>query len=83
MVTKKTISFAMIHFTITFLIVWLLTGDAFIGGVVAMVEPTVNTVAYFFHEKAWDKVAKKKMEKSNKCVVRRKLAYQAPWKGVP
>ena len=33
--------------------VWLITGSFVLGGLVAMIEPAVNTVAYFFHEKAW------------------------------
>ena len=53
MVTRKTISYGIIHFTVTFLIVWLMTGDILVGGAVALVEPAINTVAYFFHEKAW------------------------------
>ena len=50
---KKTISFAIMHFSVAFLVTWALTGDFVIGGLVAIVEPAVNTVAFFFHEKAW------------------------------
>jgi len=49
----KTISFAVMHFTVAFSVTYLLTGDLLIGGMIAMVEPAVNTVAYFFHEKFW------------------------------
>ncbi len=52
----KTASFAAVHFTVAFTVTWLITGDVVLGGVVAMVEPAVNTVAYFFHEKAWSKI---------------------------
>ncbi|MFD3319491.1 DUF2061 domain-containing protein [Alteromonas macleodii] len=31
----------------------MLTGDILIGSLIAMVEPAINTVAYFFHEKIW------------------------------
>ncbi|MCR9187810.1 MAG: DUF2061 domain-containing protein [Alteromonadaceae bacterium] len=31
----------------------MLTGDLLIGSLIAMVEPAINTVAYFFHEKIW------------------------------
>lgn len=61
MIKKKTISYAVIHFTVTFLIVWLMTGDPFIGGAVALVEPTINTIAYFFHEKIWDGISARKL----------------------
>ncbi|WP_211829461.1 DUF2061 domain-containing protein [Kistimonas asteriae] len=50
----KTLTFAAIHFFIGFTIVYLLTGSLAIGGLVALIEPTCNTVAYFFHEKIWN-----------------------------
>ncbi|EHK0840219.1 TPA: DUF2061 domain-containing protein [Vibrio parahaemolyticus] len=53
MTKLKTASFATVHFSVAFTVVYLLTGDAFIGGVMAMLEPSLNTVAYYFHEKVW------------------------------
>ncbi|MBV7300401.1 DUF2061 domain-containing protein [Enterovibrio paralichthyis] len=50
---KKTISFAGIHFTVAFTVAYVLTGDILLGSLIAMVEPMVNTVAFYFHEKAW------------------------------
>ncbi|MEC7941862.1 MAG: DUF2061 domain-containing protein [Pseudomonadota bacterium] len=55
MTKLKTASFATIHFSVAFTVVYLLTGDAFVGGVMAMLEPTLNTVAYYFHEKVWQR----------------------------
>ncbi|MDD3450297.1 MAG: DUF2061 domain-containing protein [Gammaproteobacteria bacterium] len=49
----KTLSFAVMHFTIAFAVAYLLTGDLVVGGAVALVEPAVNTVGYHFHEKVW------------------------------
>ena len=49
----KTCCFAAMHFTVAFLVVYALTGSFIVGGVVALVEPTINTVAYHFHEKLW------------------------------
>lgn len=49
----KTISFAIIHFNVAFMVAYVLTGDAFIGGLMATIEPSINSVAYFFHEKVW------------------------------
>lgn len=49
----KTITFAITHFTVAFTVAYLLTGDILIGSLIAMVEPAINTVAYFFHEKIW------------------------------
>ncbi len=53
---NKTLTYAMMHFTIAFSVAWLLTGDLLVGGLVAVIEPAVNTVAYWFHEKAWANV---------------------------
>lgn len=50
---KKTLSFAVTHFSVAFAVAYLLTGDLLVGGLVACVEPMVNTVAYYFHEKVW------------------------------
>lgn len=61
----KTITFAMVHFTVAFSVAWILTGDVVIGGVLAMVEPAVNTVAYFFHEKVWQKISDRREKKSS------------------
>ena len=53
----KTLSFASVHFTVAFTIGYLLTGSVVVGGAMALVEPACNTVAYYFHEKAWARVA--------------------------
>lgn len=53
----KTITFACTHFTVAFTVAYVLTGDIIIGSLIAMVEPAINTVAYFFHEKLWNRRA--------------------------
>ncbi len=53
---KKTLSFAVIHFTIAFSVAYILTGDVLIGSLIAMLEPTINTGAFYLHEKVWQKV---------------------------
>ena len=55
MARKKTVTFAITHMTVAFLVGWALTGSVAIGGALALVEPLVNTVAYFFHEKLWER----------------------------
>jgi uncharacterized membrane protein len=51
----KTMSFAAVHFTVAFTVGYLLSGSVLVGGAIALVEPAVNTVAYHFHEKAWNR----------------------------
>lgn len=52
----KTLSFAVVHFIVAFSVGFALTGSVAIGGAIALIEPALNTVAYFFHEKAWDRI---------------------------
>lgn len=52
---RKTASFAVLHMSTAFLVTWALTGSIMVGGAVALVEPAVNTVVYFFHEKVWQR----------------------------
>ena len=56
----KTISFAAVHFSVAFTVGWALTGDWIVGGTLALVEPMINTVAYFFHEKVWERVRQRR-----------------------
>jgi len=51
----KTFSFGVLHMTVAFTIAYLMTGSVMVGGAIALVEPAINTVAYFFHEKVWDR----------------------------
>ncbi len=52
----KTFTFAAVHMTVAFSVVYAMTGDVVAGGAVALVEPMCNTVAYFFHEKVWERI---------------------------
>ncbi|WP_420426452.1 DUF2061 domain-containing protein [Algiphilus sp.] len=49
----KTFTFALVHMTVAFTVVYLMTGNWLAGGAVALVEPACNTIAYAMHEKAW------------------------------
>ncbi len=52
----KTLTFAAVHMSVAFTVGYLLSGSLLIGGAMALVEPAINTVAYFFHEKVWDRI---------------------------
>lgn len=49
----KTITFAIMHFSIAFSVAYLLTGDMLVGGLIALVEPAINTIGYVIHERLW------------------------------
>lgn len=55
-IMKKTASFAVLHMATAFTVAWAMTGSVAVGGAVALVEPAVNTVVYFFHEKIWQRL---------------------------
>ncbi|SDI98983.1 DUF2061 domain-containing protein [Billgrantia gudaonensis] len=57
---KKTATFALVHFCVAFSVTYLLTGSWVLGGMVALIEPAANTVAYFFHEKAWERIGRRR-----------------------
>jgi uncharacterized membrane protein len=52
----KTISFAAVHFTVAFSVGYVMTGSVWVGGAIALIEPALNTVAYFFHEQLWERI---------------------------
>ncbi len=49
----KTLTYLSIHLTIGFTVAYLFTGSLSIAGGIAVIEPCINAVAFFFHEKAW------------------------------
>ena len=51
----KTFTFAAVHFTVAFAVGFALTGSVVVGGLLALVEPAINTVAYHLHERAWQR----------------------------
>jgi uncharacterized membrane protein len=61
-IMTKTITFAALHFCVAFTVGYVLTGSALVGGTIALVEPAINTVVFFFHEKVWRKIEENKAE---------------------
>jgi uncharacterized membrane protein len=59
MIKTKTLTFAIVHMTVAFSVVYVMTGSMVLGGAVALIEPLCNTVAYFFHERAWERVLRR------------------------
>ena len=51
----KTLSYLVIHLVIGFTVAYLFTGSVVIAGGIALVEPCVNGVAFYIHEKVWNR----------------------------
>ena len=51
----KTLTYLSLHLTIGFSVAYVMTGSVALAGGIAIVEPCINAVAFFFHEKAWQR----------------------------
>jgi len=60
----KTMSFALLHFSVAFTVAYLMSGSLLVGGAIALVEPAINTIAYYFHEKLWSRLQNNKNAES-------------------
>lgn len=56
----KTFSFAAVHFSVAFLVGYLMTGSVWVGGALALVEPACNTLAFHLHEKVWRRIERRR-----------------------
>ena len=56
----KTMSFAVVHFAVGFGVTYALTGSVVIATGAALIEPAVNTVAFFFHERIWQRLGNRR-----------------------
>jgi len=58
----KTMTYLAVHLTVAFTIGYLITGSIQIAGLITLIEPCANAVAFFFHEKAWKWRLRRKAE---------------------
>ncbi len=54
---KKTLSYYIMHITVAMLVGYFVTGSIWMAMTLSILEPTIQAVAYFFHERVWDKKA--------------------------
>jgi len=50
---KKTASYYVTHISVAALVAYAVTGNWFVALTLSLLEPTVQTVVYFFHERIW------------------------------
>ena len=60
---KKTLSYYIMHITVAMLVGYFVTGSLSMAIALSLLEPTVQAVAFFFHEKAWEMKAAQQNEK--------------------
>ena len=56
----KTGSYYLIHICVAALVAYAVTGNLWASLTLSLLEPTVQAVAFFFHEKAWQRAAERK-----------------------
>jgi uncharacterized membrane protein len=52
---KKTASYYVMHIVVAALVAYAVTGNLWMAFALSLLEPTVQAVAFFFHEKAWQR----------------------------
>ncbi len=53
MVAQKTVTYSVMHFVVAFLVAYAVSGDLKIAMGISIIEPIVQTICYYFHEKFW------------------------------
>lgn len=51
----KTFTYLSIHLTVGFSVAYAFTGSVRLAGGIALIEPCINALAFFFHERAWQR----------------------------
>ncbi|MGP1273845.1 MAG: DUF2061 domain-containing protein [Caulobacterales bacterium] len=61
--TAKAVTYAIMHLVVAMTVAFLLTWDWRAALAIGLIEPAVQTVAYYFHEKAWARAERKRQER--------------------
>jgi uncharacterized membrane protein len=57
---QKTASYYLTHISVASLVAYAVTGDVMAAIALSLLEPSVQAVVYFFHERAWQRVAQRR-----------------------
>ncbi len=68
---KKTASYYVLHVVVACLVGYAVTGSLALAVTLSLLEPTVQAVAFFFHEKAWERLARKQAAAASSGVLQR------------
>ena len=59
----KTGSYYVLHIVVAAAVAYAVTGNLWAAITLSLLEPTVQAIAYFFHEKAWNAADRKEQAK--------------------
>ncbi|MDV5824102.1 DUF2061 domain-containing protein [Sphingobium naphthae] len=71
----KTLTYLTIHLTVGFTVAYVMTGSVALAGGIALIEPVINAVAFFFHEQAWKKVQARPPREGGRAWLRSQAAF--------
>nr|WP_315464881.1 DUF2061 domain-containing protein [uncultured Rhodoferax sp.] len=57
---KKTASYYLVHISVAAMVAYAVTGDLWMSLTLSLLEPSVQAIAFFFHEKVWERVLQRK-----------------------
>lgn len=67
---KKTLSYAVMHMTVAIFLAYIISGSWKVALAIGLIEPFVQTIAFFFHERAWHKIEQReKLEDHHDSVI--------------
>ncbi|MDA7419178.1 DUF2061 domain-containing protein [Xenophilus arseniciresistens] len=52
---QKTASYYVLHITVAAMVAYAVTGNFWMALTLSLLEPSVQAVAFFFHEKVWER----------------------------
>lgn len=52
---QKTASYYLVHITVAAMVAYAVTGNLWMALTLSLLEPSVQAVAFFFHEKLWER----------------------------
>ncbi len=61
----KTLSYGVMHMSIAIVVAYALSDSWQVALAIGLVEPCVQTVAFFFHERAWHGYERRKRKKDH------------------
>ena len=56
----KTGSYYVVHVCVAAMVAYAVTGNLWAALTLSLLEPTVQAVAFFFHEKAWERALRRR-----------------------
>jgi uncharacterized membrane protein len=62
---KKTVTYSVMHMTVAFIVALAISGNWLLALSISLIEPIVQTIAYFFHERAWERLNMRNSKKWN------------------